>query len=182
VEATSTLIELLGAKKSLQQNLASLETKSLLHSNYELIVKMVKFNVVDKRQLVIEGENFFQDVEVESSKVDDAIADARFTIDQLGLAVKAMDVQLQEMNLMGGVSFWPKPIFHLPMSKDYEEHFFSLTPCRYCNRGYHYNDFAMTSCKHAYRPFYLVQVTKSSNKCLVYGSTLHFDWWRSWGF
>jgi hypothetical protein len=34
-----------------------------------------------------------------------------------------MDVQLQEMNLMGGVSFWPKPILHLPMSKIYEEHF-----------------------------------------------------------
>jgi hypothetical protein len=55
VEATSILIKLLGAKKSLQQNLASLEAKSLLHSDYELIVKMVKFNVVDKRQLVIEG-------------------------------------------------------------------------------------------------------------------------------
>jgi hypothetical protein len=28
------------------------------------------------------------------------------------------------------------------MSKDYEEDLFNLTPCGYCNRGYHYNDFA----------------------------------------
>jgi hypothetical protein len=59
---------------------------------------------------------------------------------------------------MGGVSFWLKPILHLPMSKNYEEHFFNLTPCGYCNRGYHYNDFAI-SCKHAYHPFCLAQVT-----------------------
>jgi len=76
---------------------------------------------------------------------------------------------------MGGVSFWPKPILHLPMSQVYEEHFFSLTPCGYCNKGYHYNDFAMTSRKHAYRPFCLAQVTKCSNKCFVCGSTLHLD-------
>jgi len=41
VEDASTPIELFGAKKSLRQNLASLEVKSLLHSNYELIVKML---------------------------------------------------------------------------------------------------------------------------------------------
>ncbi len=54
----------------------------------------VKFNGVDKRQLTIEGKNLFHDAEVESSKVDDAIVDARFIIDWLGVEVKAMDIQL----------------------------------------------------------------------------------------
>jgi hypothetical protein len=41
VEDASIPIKLFGAKKSLQQNLASLEVKSLLHLDYELIVKML---------------------------------------------------------------------------------------------------------------------------------------------
>jgi uncharacterized protein (DUF342 family) len=129
-------------EKSLRQKFTSLKLESLLHLDYELIVKMVKFNVVDKRQFRIKGENFFQDEEVELSKVDDAIVDARFTTDQLELEVKAINVQFQKMNMMGGVSFWPKVFLHLFMSKDYGEHFFSLTPCGYCNRGYHCNEFA----------------------------------------
>jgi len=74
--------------------------------------------------------------------VANAIVDARFTIDILESKVKDVDVQFQKMNMMGGVSFWPKLILHLPMSKDYGEHFFNLTPCGYYNRGYHCNDFA----------------------------------------
>ncbi len=55
--------------------------------------------------------------------MDDAIADARFIMDQLESKVKVVDVQFQKMNMMGGVSFWSKLILHLPVSKYHGEHF-----------------------------------------------------------
>jgi hypothetical protein len=51
--------------------------------------------------------------------VDDALTDARFVIDHLESKVKVVDVQFQNMNMMGGVSFSPKLILHVPMSKNY---------------------------------------------------------------
>jgi hypothetical protein len=58
----------------------------------------------------------------------------------------------------------------------------SLNPCEYCNRGYQCHDIAITSCKHAFHPFCLAQVVKSSNRCFICGLILHLDWWRTWGF
>jgi hypothetical protein len=45
-----------------------------------MFLKITKFNVEDKRNLAMEGEVFFQDAEVESSKVDDVILDAMVSV------------------------------------------------------------------------------------------------------
>lgn len=136
-----------------------------------MIVRMAKFNVEDKITLAMEGEVIFQDAKVESSKVDNAITYAKALDSCLELEVKIVNVQLQEMQMLGGVSFWPIPILHLCMSISIK--LISLNPCGYCNKGYQCHDIAITSCKHTFHPFYLAQLFKSSNRCLVCNSILH---------
>ncbi len=80
---------------------------------------------------------------------------------------------------LGWSFIWPKPILHPCMSVSI--YFISLNPCGYCNKGYQCYGIAIPSCKHAFHPFYLAQVVKSSNRCLVCGLILHLDWWRTWG-
>ncbi len=82
-----------------------------------------------------------------------------------------------------GLSFWPKPILH-PIWPPTSENsiVINVRPCGFCNQGYHCWDIAMTSCKHTYHPFYLGEIIKLQNTCLVYDHLLHPDWWHSWGF
>ncbi len=50
-----------------------MEAKCPLQMKCEMSLKIDMFNVKDKRNLAMEGEVFFQDVEVESSKVDEKL-------------------------------------------------------------------------------------------------------------
>ncbi len=98
MEATSVATKVLETKESLHQVLTTLEVKSLSQLDYEIIVRMApKFNVEDKITLAMEGEVIFQDVEVESSKVDNVIAYAKALASCLTLKVNVVNVQLQEM-------------------------------------------------------------------------------------
>jgi hypothetical protein len=80
----------------------------------------------------------------------------------------------------GGVSFWPKPILHLSSSTKSESgSFIVVKPCGFCGRGYHFGDVTITSHKHTYHPFYLVEVVRDNNKCLICGELFHLDWCTS---
>jgi hypothetical protein len=54
-------------------------------------LKFAKFNVEDKKNLAMDKEFVFQDDEVESSKVDDAILDAMVSVNQLKVEVLVLD-------------------------------------------------------------------------------------------
>jgi hypothetical protein len=43
-------------------------------------------------------------------------------------------------------------------------------------------DIAITSCKHTYHPFCLIEVLRDNNKCLICDELSHLDWWTNWGF
>jgi hypothetical protein len=49
------------------------QNKSSSRLNYEMMIRMVRFNVKDKRNVTMEGEIIFQDAKVEPCKVDDVI-------------------------------------------------------------------------------------------------------------
>jgi len=146
-----------------------------------MFLKIAKFGVENKKNLTMEGEVFFQDAEVEFSKVDDVILDAMVLVSRLKVEVLAFDMQLEGMKLMGGISFWPKPMLHPCMSHNFVNSL-TMNPCGYYYRGYECTDIAFTSCKHAYHPFCFVQVIKAFNHYLVCNSMLHLNWCSSWGF
>ncbi len=75
VGATSITTKHLEVGKSLQKVVATLEAKSSSQLDYEMKIKMARFNVKDKRNLAMEGEIISQDAKVESYKVDDVMID-----------------------------------------------------------------------------------------------------------
>jgi hypothetical protein len=86
------------------------------------------------------------------------------------------------MKSIGGIKFCPKMLIY-PSSSDIldSDSFLHVRPCGWCRRGYHCFDIAVTSCKHVFHPFCLVEAFRETSTCVVYGTMLHPDWWLSWG-
>ena len=93
---------------------------------------------------------------------------------------EALSNQAAEMRLGGGMSLWPKPIFHPVVPKlvlDSSQHVIHLAPCGCCKRWYNCNDVFLTSCKQCYHPACLIEYLKTHTKCLVCNERLHPNWW-----
>ncbi len=83
----------------------------------------------------------------------------------------------------GETSFWPKPMLHPSfLVETNSTPFIVLKACEFCKVGYNYYNISITSCKHTYHPFYLGEMLKIINKCLVCGELLHPKWWTNFGF
>jgi hypothetical protein len=68
--------------------------------------------------------------------------------------VLVLDMELEGMKLMGGVSFWPKHVLHPCMSHNFVNSLI-VNPCGYYYKGYECMDIAFTSYKYAYHPIFL---------------------------
>ncbi len=75
-----------------------------------------------------------------------------------------------------GVSFWLKPILHSTIGVE-SKNWGSIvtTPYEFCNRGYDCYDVALISYKHTYHPFYVANIWKDNNKCLICGEHFHHN-------
>jgi hypothetical protein len=94
----------------------------------------------------------------------------------------AISTQLQEMQMGGGMSIWPKPILHPSRPPCDVANMITIKACGLCQWWYHCYDIAVTSCLHTYHLTCLGEHLKTNNNCKVCNQQLHPNWWTSWGF
>jgi hypothetical protein len=80
---------------------------------------------------------------------------------------------VRNMERGGGTSFWPKPTLHPSFLVEIDSTpFIVLKACGFCKAGYNYYDISVSSCKHTYHLFYLGEMLKIGNKCLICGGVV----------
>ena len=99
------------------------------------------------------------------------------TISSLEKLGDALEYTRERMQNAGGLSIWPKSMLHPPLPKDDFGNYpyFSLEPCGFSQRGFHFFDVCLTSCKHSFHSWYLAKVCRTSNKCSVCNELFHPD-------
>jgi hypothetical protein len=101
----------------------------------------------------------------------------------LNLETVSISRHLKNMKSCGGSAFiWPKPMLHPPLSLANHDLWLHVQPCAMCKKGFYCLDFVVTSCKHMYHLYCLVEVFKSTDKCVLCESITHLDWSMNWGF
>jgi hypothetical protein len=84
------------------------------------------------------------------------------------------------MQNLGVCSFWPKPILH-PSVFGTLRTYILMKFCGFCVQVVHCPNVVLTSCKHTFHPFSLIEVLWDNNKCTC-GQVMHLDWWQSFGY
>lgn len=137
----------------------------------------------DRKKLALQAEAMYMEVENEVEMLSMTLKRIQKHIQQLSNEEGSIEEQLEMMREGSGMCFWPKPLVQL--EKPVEEvprNVLIIGACGYCDSIFEFNDIAVTSCKHAFHPFCLGVMLKSSRKCLVCKQDLHPNWWSSWGF
>lgn len=135
-----------------------------------------------QRKRALQGEILYEEFQVKTKKLEGVLLEARAELGRLEREVAAVGRQIDEMKSTGGVKFLPKPLLHPPSSDILgSDSYLHVRPCGWCRRGYHCFDIAVTSCKHMFHPFCLAEAFRETSSCVVCGSTLHPEWWFSWG-
>lgn len=135
------------------------------------------------RERAIKGEDFYQDIEEEQMKAESDLAILRREIVDMKRHTAAVNDQCVQMEKGGGLSLWPKPALHPPMTNDAQVNppTLQLHPCVFCNRGYPYYDIVVASCRHIYHIFCAVAVTNLQNRCTRCDEVFHPQWWQNFG-
>ena len=111
------------------------------------------------------------------AKLKDVVLEAHEELSRLDREVAPVGRQIEDMKLVGGIKFCPKPLLH-PSSSDILDldMYFHDKPCTWCKQGCHCFNIAIISCKHVFHSYCLAEVST----CVVYGILLHPHWWLSW--
>lgn len=117
-------------------------------------------------------EASFFDTKVNCLKMEDILVKANQEIMMLRIERKIVFKQLEDMKIIvGGKSFWPKPIIH-PFTNSDDLTYIATKPYGFCNRAYHWYDVAVTSCKHTFHPFCLGEMLRINNRCTSFAPKL----------
>jgi len=79
----------------------------------------------------------------------------------------AISMQLQEMQMGGGMSIWPKHILHPSRPPCDTTNMIIIKACGLCKSWYHCYDIVVTSCLHTYHLTCLGEHLKTNNNCKV---------------
>jgi len=123
------------------------------------------------------GDALLANTELNSLRLDDAIAKVKKKKLVLENDEKTTQRQFESMKKMNGNSFWPKPIIHPNAHVNFHSPTFSaIKRCGFCFQGFHCNDIIVTSCKYMYHPFCLGELVRVTNKCSISEQYFHPNW------
>lgn len=135
----------------------------------------------DKHNLAMQGAILLDQAQNDSLELETEVGKAKEEVAGIKKEETVVTMQLQHMKDGSGMSFWPKPIIHPERPSADETTVIILRPCGFCNGSFHCYDIVVTSCKHTFHPFCLGAMLADSQKCCVCDTSLHPDWWRSFG-
>jgi hypothetical protein len=131
----------------------------------------------------MKGEDLFQDQELELWKVETDLGRVQLELKDLHSEKAGVEQQLGLMEKRGGVSLWPKPALHPPVSLEVDLHNqIEVTACCVCYKWFTYFDVAFSSYKHAYHIFCLALHCQNNNHCKKCGNLFYPNWWTTFGF
>jgi hypothetical protein len=112
----------------------------------------------EKQEMALQGQTLFDETEIDFQILDQKLEIHLSHLNQLKIETDNIRVHWERMKGRSSMIFKPKPIVHSKNTmEDGGRNFAVVKPCGYCNQGFHCMDVVVTSYKHTFHPFCLVQ-------------------------
>jgi len=95
------------------------------------------FTDIIRKKKTIAGEDVYQDVELDSWKLDSMISEVQKENFSLVQEQRSIVCQVAKMQKGDGMLIWPKPILHPIMCPPTYDLTINVRPCGFCNKWYH---------------------------------------------
>jgi hypothetical protein len=115
----------------------------------------------ENQEMALQGQTLFDEIKIDFQIFDQKLEMHLSHLNQFKIETDNIQVQWERMKRRSSMIFKLKPIVHYKdIMEDGGRSFAIVKPCGYCNQGFHCMDVVVTSCKHTFHPFCLMQCWK----------------------